>query len=342
MSTRRIAELAKVSPTAVSLALKNSPKVSDATRQRVIRIAKRLGYTPNAKAAELMAQLRLRRTPERQACLGVISFYDRPDPWTKALHFQRMYEGMQNRAHALGYRLEPLWMKEPGMTWRRFRSILDTRGIQGLVCFGSPNIDEVFPRELDHFAIVTQGVSIKTPLHRIVGNVFDPMWRVLRKLWQMGYRRPGLVVGDYEGPRNSHAYLCAYLGWSHIELKGSTGVPVLSVREGDEKPLLAWLHRYKPDVMIFAQNYTTLKPLAQLLRKHGIRVPADLGVVAITQVLEDTDFSGYHGNAVINGEWAVELVVGRIMNSDFGFPTNPRIEMVDMAWVDGKTLRAHR
>lgn len=338
MSIRRLAALAGLSATAVSLALRNSPEIAPATRRRVQRLAEQMGYRPNAKLTELMTHLRLTRTPERQACLGVISFYDQVDPWKRTVNHARIYEGMLNRATAIGYRLEPLWLRAPGMTYRRFRSILDARGIQGLLCFGSPNLDEVFPAELDHYAVVTQGISIKSPLHRVVGNVFDPTWRVLRRLHAQGYQRIGLVIGDYEGPRNSHAYLCAYLGWCHMELGRSTGVPVLHLADVEEKPLLAWLRRHKPDVVIFAHDYTALPHLAQVLRQHQIHVPRDLGVVAISQVLDHTDFSGFHANPHLVGEWAVELLVSRIMNADFGIPTHPRIEMVDMEWVEGKSL----
>lgn len=342
MSTRRLAALAGISATAVSLALRNSPEISHETRLRVQRLAKQMGYQPNAKLAEMMSHMRLTRTPERQACLGVISFYDQIDPWKRTVHHSRIYEGMLSRASSIGYRLEPLWLRAPGMTYRRFRSILDARGIQGLLCFGSPNLDESFPPELDHYAIVTQGISIKSQLHRVVGNVFDPTWRVLRRLQAQGFERIGLVIGDYEGPRNSHAYLCAYLGWAHMELRRPTGVPVLHLAEVQRKPLLTWLERYKPDVMIFAHDYTALPILTQLLRHNHIRVPKDLSVVAISQILDHTDYSGFHANPHLHGEWAVELLVGRIMNSDFGIPTHPRIEMVDMEWVDGTSLRAKR
>src|SRR5688572_21345076 len=150
MSTRRIAQLAGVSATTVSLALRNSPKIPAATRQRILRHARRLGYRPNAKVAELMAQLRTKPAPGEEACFGVISFYESARPWEHSLHFQRIYEGMTQRAEALGYRLEPFWLRGPGMTYRRLRDILAARGVQGLLCFGSPEVDEELPHELGH------------------------------------------------------------------------------------------------------------------------------------------------------------------------------------------------
>ena len=44
-----------------------------------------------------------------------------------------------------------------------------------------PRLEDELPVELKPYAIVTQGVSIKTPLHRIASNAYNDMWRMLRK-----------------------------------------------------------------------------------------------------------------------------------------------------------------
>jgi LacI family transcriptional regulator len=281
----------------------------------------------------------LKRAPERETCFGVISFYDSLRPWENALHLKRIYQGMEERAAALGYRLEPFWMRAPGMTYLRLRRILDARGIQGLLCFGSPNLDEVMPPELDHYAIVTQGVSIQTPLHRVASHAYNDMWHVLKKVRSLGYRRPGLVIGEYEGARSAHAYLCVYLGWSHLSPGALPAIPVLQLKNVEEKPLVTWIGQHQPDVLIFAHHYDALPEFERILRRHRIRVPADLGVAVVTQMLDGTEFSGLQADQRLVGAWAVELLVARIMNRDFGIPTRPRIELVEMQWVDGQSLR---
>lgn len=339
MSIRQIARVAGISKSAVSLALNDSMKISEATKRRVRILAKRLGYRKNAKVTELMSHVRSSRDSRREACFGVISFYEDARPWEKSVHLSGLYKSMELRAEALGYRLEPLWLRAPGMTYRRFRSILDARGIQGLLCFGSPRLDEEFPAEFDHYAIVTQGLSIKTPLHRVVSHVYNDMWRVLNRVHELGYRRPGLVIGRYEEMRSAHAYLCVYAGWSQLTLDASPAIPVLQLDRVEEQPLLAWMGRHRPDVVIFVHHYDMLAEFGTILRRRDIRTPRDVGVAVISQNLEGTDFSGLQENQPLIGAWSVELLVSRIMNRDFGIPSHPRIEMIERRWITGKSLR---
>lgn len=342
MSLRRIAATLGLSPSAVSLALRNSPKIPPATRERVAAEAKKIGYTPNAKLKELMSQLRHSGSQTSQACFGVISLYDNPRPWEKSRHLTRVYESMSRRAAELGYRLEPLWLKAPGMTIPRFRSILDTRGIQGLISFGSPDLMEPFPQALDHFAIVTQGLSIATPLHRVTSHFYNDLAHTLSRLHDRGYRRPGLVLGYYEEQRSAHAYTSAYLGWCEHTYGNPMPVPVLRTKRVEEKPLVQWIRKHKPDVVIFVHLYDVLDELRQVLSNNGITAPDDLGIVAVSQILEGTPFTGMQQNQSLMGAWAVELLVSRILNQDFGIPTHPRIEMVESNWVEGSTLRPPR
>src|SRR5688572_21268978 len=145
MNVRHIAKLAGVSPSAVSLALRDSPRISAETKARIVSLARELDYEPDARIVHLMRHLRKPRAVRQQACFGVISFYDSLRPWEKSRHLSNIYEGMLRRARDLGYRLESLWLRAPGMTYRRFSGIVETRGIDGLLCFGSPDFNQEFP-----------------------------------------------------------------------------------------------------------------------------------------------------------------------------------------------------
>ena len=337
MSIYSIARTAGVSPSSVSLALRDSPKISAATKRRVRRIARLQGYRPDARLNELMARMRLSSALRGRACFAVVSLYGEAQPWRRSAHHARIYASMAARADELGYRLEPLWMRAPGMTYRRFRSILDARGIEGILCFGSPDADDDFPPELGDYAIVTQGMSIRTPLHRVTGNFFNDVLHTLEEVRRRGYRRPGLVISRYEDARSTHAYVGAYLGWCECNL--GAGLPVLRLDGAEDGPLLSWLRRWRPDVAVVVHGGDSLGRLASCLGRRGIRVPGDLGIAAITQILGGTGLSGLEENQRLIGRWAVELLADRIANRDFGFPASPRVEMVESLWVDGGSLR---
>lgn len=341
MSVRKIATQLGLSPSTVSLALRSCPKISASTREKVMREAERIGYRPNAKLNELMSHLRLNGTRPSEACFGVISFYDTLRPWEQSKHLSSIYKSMQKRAEALGYRLESLGLRAPGMSAARFRSVLDTRGIQGLLCFGSPDFEQDFPDELDHYAVVTMGLSIRTPLHRVTSHYFNDLYKTLDRLYKLGYRRPGLLLGEYEESRSAHVYPSAYLGWCEHVLGNPSLMPVLRCGNLTAGPIVSWIRNYRPDVIVCAHLYHELVKLRGLLETSGLNVPDDIGIAGVSQLLDGTDLSGMQQNQELMGAWAVELLASRIMNQDFGIPKNPRIEMVESRWIEGGSLKPH-
>ncbi len=339
MNLRHLARLAQLSPSAVSLALRDSPKISAATRKRVQQLAQENGYVPDARVVSMMRSLRQPKSHRQSACFGVISLYPEERPWNNSRHLRRIYDGMERRAQELGYRLEPIWLYAPGMTFRRFCSILDARAIEGLLSFGSPNLNDDFPLELDHYAIVTQGLSIRTRLHRVTSHFYNDTINVLRRMRNLGYRRLGLVVGHYEDVRSSHAHISAYLGW-HDRIYGfNQAIPPLCLDGVEEKPLMDWLNAHKPDGLVFVHTSDSLREFQRILTKNGITPPEPFGVAVLSHVLEGTGWAGLQQNAFTMGAFAVELLASRIANQDFGFPKYPRIELVESEWVEGPTLK---
>ncbi len=51
---KEIAELAGVSPAAVSLAINNRPGISDATRAKILELVDKLNYVPNPSSRRLL------------------------------------------------------------------------------------------------------------------------------------------------------------------------------------------------------------------------------------------------------------------------------------------------
>ncbi|MES1167638.1 MAG: LacI family transcriptional regulator, partial [Oleiharenicola lentus] len=302
------------------------PRISAETKARIARLAKETGYTPDANIVHLMRHLRKPQASRQQACFGVISFYDSLRPWEKSYHLSKVHEGMQRRAGELGYRLEPLWLRAPGMTYRRFADILAARGIDGLLCFGSPDFNQEFPAEIGAQAVVTVGLSIRTPLHRVTSHFYNDTVNALNRVHALGYRRPGLVLGTHEDTRSAYAHSAAYLGWCEHTLGAGAALPVLNMRDVEEPPLADWLGRQQPDVVLFVHLPDMIVRFRAVLRRLRISVPEKLGVVVLSHKVEGTGFAGLQQSQNLMGAWMVELLAARIANRDFGIPTNPRTE----------------
>ena len=69
LSLRDIAKAVGLSHVAVSLALRDSPRVSPARRAKVKAMAKKLGYRPDPMLASLAAYRQSKRRPKLQEAL---------------------------------------------------------------------------------------------------------------------------------------------------------------------------------------------------------------------------------------------------------------------------------
>lgn len=90
VTLKQVAEQAKVSRAAASFALSGRPGVSEATRERVLRIAEDLGYSPNRIARNL-----------RASSTGVIAVY-LPENVTTMSYYMEATFGMIDQAESTG------------------------------------------------------------------------------------------------------------------------------------------------------------------------------------------------------------------------------------------------
>ncbi len=135
VSIRDVARAAGISKSTASYALRNHPGINKATRERVLRIAKRIGYIPDARIASWMASVRDAKSKDLLpiAWLNTHSMEDEEDVWRRHKFLSPWLEGARDRCRQLGYRLDEIWTHQPGMTMRRVSQILYQRGIEGVI-----------------------------------------------------------------------------------------------------------------------------------------------------------------------------------------------------------------
>src|SRR5690606_22153967 len=132
-----------------------------------------------------------------------------PRPGVDYVH--RMWQGAEERAQALGYRLETFWLAEPGMSGRRLSAILAARGIRGLLIPPLSRSCGHLSINWDEFAAVSLSNTIGRPvLNRAVPDQHQPMQLILRKMRHRAYLRPGLLLPAKYDDRVEHRASAAF------------------------------------------------------------------------------------------------------------------------------------
>lgn len=330
---RELAALAGVSRTTVSLALRNSPKLPQETRERIMELATKHGYVPDPLVSTLMNRLRTNRSMRAVEKLAYLTWWNEPEEWRKSPNECNFYEGARNRAAQLGYELEHIWAREPKMTFSRLSKILYTRAIRGLII--APLLRPRGHVSLDwqHFSSAAISFTLVRPdVHRVTHGHYGGMLLMMRKLRHLGYKRIGLANFIDQLERVNNAWLAGYLVCQE-GMAPRYRIPPLLMREWNPKEFAEWLEKNKPDVVIG----NTTEPLVYL-RGAGYRVPEDIGYATLDRVLEDHPWAGIDQQAQIVGAAAVDLVSAQLQHNEFGLPEHAKTIHLDGVWRDGPTI----
>src|SRR5882672_8952259 len=190
---RKLAKAARLSHTAVSMALRNHPRVSESTRLRVRALAERMGYRPNAMVAALMSHVRSNRRVVAQEAVAFLTGGPEPDWWRAWGTIEQNFLGARARAEQLGFRLEPLWLGPRGQDSRAAAKVMHARAIRGAIVAPLPVPHGPLALDFTRCAMTTLGYSFQqVPLHRAAHNHVSGTICLFRELRALGYRRIGL------------------------------------------------------------------------------------------------------------------------------------------------------
>ncbi len=335
MSIRDIARAAGVSIGTVSFAFQNRPGTNKETRKRILRTAKRLGYVPDARMASVMAGVRA-ATSKDLLPIAWLNTDHEEDAWRKYKFYSPYLEAARVRALQLGWRLDELWLHEPGMSVARINRILYQRGIEGVIV--TPPTKHLH-LDWDRLAGISLGGDLLAPrLHQVMADGIYNFLFSLKMLKRHGYRRIGICFADYFRGRVDLAYPATRTIYSTPPKPGK--VPTLfyaSAKHGDcsiaKKQIAAWLSRHKPDVIVCYSNQ-----IVAWVEEAGYRVPGDIGVVHLATDDDVIDWAGITSNKREMGVIAAELVVALVNNRQFGVPEIARDTLIRGSWHPGRTL----
>jgi len=340
LNMQHVAQVAGVSKSSVSLALRDDPRLALATRRRVQEVAARLGYRKNPIVASLMSQLRVSQTPRFHANFALINcssdraLFDLPA-------FAAYRFGIRERADKAGYGVEEFWAEEPGLTLTRLRQILITRNIRGLILtvpFERRRLLAGHPEFFTDFSLATIGHDRTDPLlTRVTNNHFETTRTAVQKLLDMGYSRPGIVVRESLDHLLQRRFSAGFQSAARDHESALRHPPVpLLLHDEDRVQFAHWLRTEKPDAII-----THVTELPEWLDALKMQVPQDIGLLHLDWNPQLPDWAGMNQNAALIGATVAELVIDQMAENEVGVPEHPRLVLIESDFVPGASLRPH-
>lgn len=335
-----IAAKTGVSRVAVSLALRNHPRISGPLRRKVQRVARELGFVPDPLLSALAVHQRRRIHPFSNGALAWINRWGDPKQLRRFREFDLYWKGAFEAAAKHGFRLDEIrW--EPECSPKRLENILLTRGIEGVLI--PPHRDLIHWGDFDwkKFSMVRFGLSVPTPdSNAVTSDIYRATVMALGRIYEYGYRRIGITVNRAFNQRVGGGLTSGF--FYAVRKYGLEPVPPLLTflenRTADElsrqeAALDCWLKRYKPDALLICDI-----EVSHMLRKLGYRIPEDIAVAG-TSVLDipgvDTGID-QHAEAI--GRVAVETLLKQMNIGERGVPRHPVRILIEGHWREGSSL----
>ncbi|MDJ0497920.1 MAG: LacI family DNA-binding transcriptional regulator [Acidimicrobiia bacterium] len=263
-----IAVLSGVSRSTVSRVINDDPRVSEATREHVLRVVRREGYRPNLTARGLASG----RTNVIAAVIPVGFENVLSDPY-----FPSLLHGMATAADAQDHFLM-LSLGEPG-----FRHTVDEIARQGVVdgvVFSASQTDDPLLSPL--IATGTPVVSVGRPDDARVSFVDvdneGSARQITSHLLRLGHRRVALIAGPSFAPAardRSHGFRSAVA--SHGLRVDENLVYEGLFSEASGRAGMRALLEHRPDAVFAASDRMAAGALNEI-RAAGLRVPEDIAL----------------------------------------------------------------
>jgi LacI family transcriptional regulator len=310
LTIKDIARVAKVSPTAVSLALNNRPRISTETRERILRISKELKYRPNIAARSLVNK-------KSQTIGLVITSIMNP-------FYPELTKGIEDKAFEAGYNIIFCSTNEDLKLEKYHIENLLSKGVDGII-FSSvktrdPNIYPLF-EERYPFILVNRRIhdpSLDKKIDYVVLDNASGAYQAVEHLYKLGHRRIGILAGPLntstaaERTDGARRLFKEYgLRWDPTLFRVCNYSKELAYRATQKL-----LSLRNPPTAIFCENdYMALSARDAILDK-GLRIPGNMALMGFDDIAE-TALKGVEITTVSQkkyemGTLAVKVLIDKI------------------------------
>ncbi|MEO0964265.1 MAG: LacI family DNA-binding transcriptional regulator [Planctomycetota bacterium] len=275
---REIAQRAEVSTATVSMVLNQNPKITDATRRRVLRVINELDYRPNRQAQALSSKY--------TRMLGVLLPTLRhavADPY-----FGEVLSGIIDRAAKRGHKVMLENVKPDFIKTRQHIELFERRYVDGVFCIGFGG-RHAFMHELveaEYPVIAVNSIFDDLTIDHVVCDYRGGAEQVMTCLKQLGHGRIGLIHG---APVVSTQRMIMDVFASQTACGQGADISDcmadgLFTERGGADAAEALLKRHPDLTAIFAANDKMALGAMHYVQHLGRRVPQDVSIVGFDDI----------------------------------------------------------
>jgi DNA-binding LacI/PurR family transcriptional regulator len=305
VSIKDIARMAGVSHSTVSRALRDSPLVSVETKARIQRLARDMGYSPDAQARSLVMG--------RTCTVGVV-VTTITDPF-----IAEVVQAIENTAHDHDYTV--ILASSNAEPEREIAAVemLQSKRVDGVIVTSS-RVGATYQENLDRLGVpivLLNSHSQQSGPYTFSISVDNRHGGYLatEHLAELGHRRIGYVAGpaDHSDDLDRLAGYRLALDQMGIAFEQAFVVPGSGRADGGECALARFMALGTRPTAVFCYNDMTAIGLMRAVRQVGLHVPGDLAVVGF----DDIPFAAYVRPALTTiaqpklemGQQAMEMVL---------------------------------
>lgn len=320
---RDIADRLGLGKSTVQRALAGQGNISASTRERVLKVAKEIGYHPDP----LFSSLARQRTRNRRERLD-IAYIHASDVRAGNIPFKEVTEA----AESLGYRAHKIIPSEFD-SGPRLMDVLYHRGYVGALI--GPVRSSLHATILNnrHLPVVCCGRIHRLPLHTVQPDITDGVRTTWTKVVAAGYRRIGAAICMHTPPVEDDLDRLGATLACQQDSRPADRIPPLTTPLRDTDALVAWAKKYRPDAIIgfsVGQYYN--------LKDGGVDIDR-LGFASLHITTgPDERFAGMDESNPKVAHEAVHMLDQLIRRRSVGTPDEPLHLLIPGRWNEGETL----
>lgn len=337
VTLRDIAQEMGTSIMTISLALRNSPRISKTKRKQIQELAEKKGYRLNAMASALAYQRDRQIHHPIQAEIAWINRWKDPKKLYFFGEFRSYWNGAYQAAEKMGFLLREFIIDEK-LPVSILPQVLKRHRVQGLLIPPHGPTSECDPEWSDfpfeEYPVVRLGYTVYPPLHLVASNHLHHGLMAFKKIKARGYRRIAYISSYADKTLFKAGFLMA-----QTDLPPEERLPMLVLPARNQshpsvlQELKVWMDTHKPDAVL-----SDLAILKDMLDSIGYSVPEKVGLAALS-VLDGNASAGIFQNSEEIGRAAIETLVTLIKSHDQkGIPAVHREILIKGEWGDGDTL----